>query len=162
MDPNGDLPYLPPAAEKRPEPDAQPVGYPNAEEKIKTYTPEQQKELLLSYIKVPREYWSMLKSGDRVQYYDIDGKFHTGGYIDRVLLEYVPHGKTQSHAHIKLVMEHSVSSKKPYSWNVRYDRIRDIYMRPDVATFIMQKEMAKAMDVMQRNLEKLAQLVNPK
>lgn len=163
LDPESSLTYLPPKQHLAGSPRVQrevesEPGYPGGDTKIKAYTPQQQKELLASYVKVPQEYWHMFKSGDHIRYYDIDGNFHTGGYIDRVILEYVPKGKTQSLTHMKLVKEHSVATKN-YSWNVRYDRFKDIYLRPDVATFLVQKEMAEAIKVLQNNLEKLAALV---
>lgn len=134
--------------------------FPGSSERQKTYTPEQQRELLKTYIKIPPEYWDKLKMGDKIRYYNSDGEFKLGGYVDGTNIEFVPKGQKQSLSHLKLVSEHSVSSKRVFSWMIRYDRIRDIYMEPDIASILLQQEFARTIAAMQHNLKKVIDVVS--
>lgn len=56
----------------------------NSKQKMETYTPDEQKDMLKDYVCVPRNKWLQLEIGTRIRYIRNNGEIRKGGFIQYI------------------------------------------------------------------------------
>lgn len=126
-------------------------------QKSKTYTLEEQKELLHGYIKISRDNWDQIRSGDRIRYIRKGGEFRLGGIVQ--MNPFPPNwastpGKRRS---IKIKSAYRGNSQDtPPWWTVSYDDLEHVYVRGDVVSLEIVRDLNLAVKTMNENMVKLA------
>lgn len=127
----------------------------------KTYTPEQQKEMLRDYIEVLPDHWRHVRYGTHVRYESEQG-FRPGGFVLRN-----PFDHTNEAGEKKTFLKlHNTPGPAPQrrgpnyaEWIVAYEDLRRLYAKPDgVAMSLVRHSEArvqKALEVLDENVKTL-------
>lgn len=109
------------------------------------YTEAEQRALLQNFIELPRDHWDYLHSGDHVRYVLDDGAFRYGG-----LVKYY---KVKADTDPAILLQSEFDDKK--TWSVPWKRIRQLFIKPDVAQIMLQSRLAAAIKTLNQNLVKI-------
>lgn len=86
-------------------------------------------------VPIPKQLWPELSDGDRIKYVDVDGKFHSGGYVRGVYVK-------DDVKYLSIEVYRS-NNKKIFPFSTRLDRISAIYKRPSVDYIMLSVEIVK-------------------
>lgn len=118
------------------------------------YTPEEEAKLIENFVEVDKCYWKYLKQGDIIRIYNSEGKFRKGGVV--VVAKYIPKGKQEEDASIKLCAENTNSTY--FTWYVKYNLISKLLVHPTIAQVRIKEAMLTMNDNMTVLLKELKEL----
>jgi len=123
---------------------------PGGEPARRTYTPEEQADLLKYCIRLPADDWGALSAGELVRLFMKDGEFRWGGHFVRVVNP-TPSNKINRRS---LVLGLAPPSRT--SWLIPFEDVDMIYVRLTASQILIQKTVNAAMRALDENTRRLA------
>lgn len=125
---------------------------PKSQQLSKVLTKEEQKEKLVGYLEINKEYWPQIKYGTHVRYFLKNGEFRTGGFVMKNPLEIVNPETKKITTYLKL---QNGFTDKASNWIANYDDINKIYMKPDAGLLMMVSSLEAIVSGLNDNITKL-------
>ena len=127
-----------------------PSNVPSVSYTRRVYTPDEIKERLVGYIKVPRSQYSNLRYNSHVRYYRSDGSFCGGGFVN---LSHRP-GKDEDKEYMQL-KSNMFNGKKGMSWMLDYDNIKELYVQESAELTYYKKRLKSIESQTQDGFDKI-------
>ena len=102
----------------------------------KIYTPDEIKDRLRGYIKVPKGQYNNIRYNSHVRYYRADGSFSGGGFVN---LSHRP-GKDDDKEYMQL-KSNMFNGKKGLTWMLDYDNIQELYVQESAELTYYKKQL---------------------
>lgn len=125
---------------------------PKTQQLAKILTKAEQKEKLVGYLEINKEFWPQIKYGTHIRYITKTGEFRTGGFIMKNPLEIVNPESKQIVTYFKL---QNGFNAKAVNWIANYEDISKIFMKPDAGVLTVLSSLDGIVTGLNDNITKL-------
>lgn len=122
----------------------------------KNWTPAEQAELLVGYVEVPPENWTLIRANSHVRYYSTENEFRYGGFVRSNPFEYTPKGETDAKRYMRLSNSFDTAAQGTKAWMVGYEKMSRVFVKLDAVSAHIQSLLELAISKLNENNRKLA------
>jgi len=125
-----------------------------------TFTETEQREKLIGYVVVHRDYWPFIKYSTHIRYTttaEKGGKFRSGGFVLNNPFDTKVYGGPNEKRFIKLQNGFNKSGKDYKTWIVAYEDIEYLYAKGAGVELTIQHDLRTAVATLNKNITHLAE-----
>jgi hypothetical protein len=116
-------------------------GGPPKAYQAKTWSAEEIKEKLKSYVEIPEALWKDVKAGTHVRYYTKKDGYRPGGFVMKNPFDTKPEGSAAMKRFIKFQNGFDTKKEGYSSWLVAYEDLDSLFAKSDVTIVVFNANL---------------------